>query len=245
MPSVTITSTSVSAHGRVYRGLKEALMSGQFQPGERLVVRVLAERFRTSPMPVREALHRLVSEEAVVDVANRGVIVPEVTTETISDLVRVRSSVEGAATEWAAATIGAAELAGLQEINDRMKEVAETGHTAEYLSLNRDFHFTIYRASRSQLIQPIIERLWLRAGPWLNLIREGATLGLGLDHHDEMLDALSRGDGVRARRALVADIADAADVMLRSVRAAPAPKSTTARKGPNSGSRVLRRVGQA
>lgn len=238
-------ATSTSAHGRVYSGLKGALMSGQFQPGERLVVRVLAERFRTSPMPVREALHRLVSEEALVDVANRGVFVPEVSAETISDLVRVRSTVEGAATEWAAATIGAAELAALQEINHRMTSVAETGHTADYLSLNRDFHFTIYRASRSQLIQPIIERLWLRAGPWLNLIREGATVGLGLDHHDEMLEALGRGDGVRARRALTADIAGAADVMLRSVRAALAEAPASGRREAGSKARALRRVGQA
>jgi DNA-binding GntR family transcriptional regulator len=218
-----------TAHGRVYTGLKAALMEGDFLPGERLVVRVIAERFQTSPMPVREALHRLVSEEALIEHTNRGVIVPEVDGAMISDLVRVRSAIEGAAAEWAASTITATELENLNTINGRMHRCAETGDSTDFLSLNRDFHFAIYRAARSQLVLPIIERLWLRVGPWLNLIRAGAMIGPDLDHHAEMLDALQRGDGARARRALAADIGDAADVMLRSLNAPAVPRRAPAR----------------
>ncbi|RUV28046.1 GntR family transcriptional regulator, partial [Mesorhizobium sp. M7A.F.Ca.MR.148.00.0.0] len=45
-----------TAHVRVHTALKEALMNGDFLPGQRLVVRQLAEQYRTSAMPVREAL---------------------------------------------------------------------------------------------------------------------------------------------------------------------------------------------
>ena len=221
LPSAT--SPTPNAHARVYAGLKAALMEGDFVPGERLVVRIIAERFQTSPMPVREALQRLVSEEALVEHANRGAIVPEVDSEKISDLVRVRLPIEGTATEWAAATITAAELQHLEDIDARLHRCAETDDNSDFLSLNRAFHFTIYRAARSQLMLPIIERLWLRAGPWLNLVRAGAMIGLDLDHHAEMLDALRRGAGARARRALVADISDAADIMLRSLNAPAVP----------------------
>ena len=97
-----------------------------------------------------------------------------------------------------------------------MKDRAARGAAADYLSLNREFHFSVYRAARSTVLQPIIERLWLRAGPWLNIMREGSTLGLGLDHHAEIIDSLIKGDGERARRSVVADISDAADIMLRA-----------------------------
>ncbi len=230
-----------TAHGRVYSGLKTALMKGEFLPGERLVVRVLAERFKTSPMPVREALHRLVSEEALVDHANRGVIVPEVDGAVIADIVRIRSTIEGAATEWAASTIGDTELAHLEEINRKMQACAESGNSSDFLSLNRDFHFSIYRAAGSPLMLPIIERLWLRAGPWLNLIREGATIGLDLNHHAEMLDALRRDDGSRARRAVVADIGDAADVILRSI-AVRGSASAPPRRRTADGTHATRRL---
>ncbi len=214
---------SGTAHSRVYAGLCAALMNGDFLPGQRLVVREVAERFETSPMPVREALRQLVSDGALFDHPNRGVIVPEATVEVIADLSRVRCSIEGAATEWAAATVTPDEMRRLEALNEAMAERTAAGLAADYLALNRDFHFTIYRASRSGLLQPIIERLWLRAGPWLNIMREETTLGLGLDHHAEILAALRAGDAAGARRGLVADISDAADIILRAVAGGYAP----------------------
>lgn len=219
-----------TAHSRVYAGLCAALMNGDFLPGQRLVVRELAERFDTSAMPVREALRQLVSDGAFFDHPNRGVIVPEATVEVVADLVRVRCTIEGSATEWAAATVSADELRHLETLNEAMVERTSAGSAADYLALNREFHFTIYRASRSKLMLPIIERLWLRAGPWLNIMREEATLGLGLDHHLDMLAGLRTGDGQAARRALVADISDAADIILRAIAGGYAPKAQKPRR---------------
>jgi DNA-binding GntR family transcriptional regulator len=219
-----------TAHARIHAALRQALMNGDYRPGQRLVVRSIAEQFRTSAMPVREALRQLVSDEALFDHANRGVIVPEATVEVISDLTRVRCSIEGSAAEWAASTVTAAELDDIAELDRRMHERAASGAAAGYLSLNREFHFAIYRSARSPVLLPIIERLWLRAGPWLNIMREGSTLGMGLDHHAEILDALEKGDGVRARRAIVADISDAADIMLRAATGTAAePRRTRTR----------------
>ncbi|HEY9215984.1 MAG TPA: GntR family transcriptional regulator [Ancylobacter sp.] len=225
-PAKSARSAHGTTHTRVYTELKSALMNGDFVPGQRLVVRQLAERLETSPMPVREALRRLVSDEALFDHPNKGVIVPDATVEVISDLVRVRSSIEGAAAEWAATTILPDELDAIIGLNDAMKECAAKGKTANYLVLNRQFHFAIYRAARSAVLQPVIERLWLRAGPWLNIMRGEATLGQGLDHHEEILEGLRTADGPMARRALVADIADAADIMLRAASGSPIVSKT-------------------
>lgn len=208
-------AAQATAHARIYAGLRQELMNGDFNPGQRLVVRNIAERFDTSAMPVREALRRLVSEEALYDHPNRGVIVPEASVEVISDIVRVRCLIEGAATEWAASTITPPELETINELNERMKACTRGDGSGKYLAFNRQFHFRIYRAARSAATQQIIERLWLRAGPWLNIMRGEATLGLGLEHHAEILAALQRGDGPRARRAVMADIGDAGDIMLR------------------------------
>ena len=216
MSDRNVRTPQKTAHARVYAALRQGLVNGDFVPGQRLVVRQLAEQFRTSAMPVREALKQLVSDGALFDHPNRGVIVPEATVEIISDLMRVRCSIEGAATEWAASTITVDELGQIRSLNERMKGCVTVDAAGEYLAINRQFHFSIYRAARSAVLLPIIERLWLRAGPWLNIMRGEATLGLGLDHHEEILVALDAGDGAGARRALVADISGAADIMLRA-----------------------------
>lgn len=207
-----------TTHSRVYSGLRSGLMNGDFVPGQRLVVRSIAEQFKTSAMPVREALRQLVSDGALFDHPNRGVIIPDFSVQAISDLVRVRCSIEGSATEWAASTITHAEVDVIEALNEDMKKCAAQGNAANYLMLNRSFHFSVYRAARSQTLQPIIERLWLRAGPWLNIMRDEATLGFGLDHHGEIIEGLRKGDGTRAKKALVADILDAADIMLNALR---------------------------
>ena len=208
-----------TAHLHVYAELRDMLMNGKFLPGERLVVRDIAERFETSPMPVREALRRLASEDALIDAPNRGVIVPPITVEAVTDLVRVRCMVEGSAAEWAAATMTGAELAAVAAINERMHAGIERGSTDEFLSLNRDFHFGTYRAARSATLMLVIERLWLRAGPWLNFMRQDETIRFGFSHHEEILAALRAGDGSRARRAVALDLADAGEVIVRHVMA--------------------------
>jgi DNA-binding GntR family transcriptional regulator len=215
-PGVPDGGVKVTAHLRVHAALRRGLMNGDFVPGQRLVVREVAEAYETSAMPVREALRQLVSDGALFDHPNRGVIVPEATVEVISDVSRIRCLIEGAAAEWAATTITDEELRQLEEIDGKMRRSAAGGNSADYLVLNRDFHFSVYRAARSEVLQSTIERLWLRAGPWLNIMREDATLGLGMDHHSDVIAALRRGDGRGARRALVADISDAADVMQRA-----------------------------
>lgn len=216
---------SGTAQSQIYAALRDDLMSGRFLPGERLVARDLAERFDTSAMPVREALHRLVSEDALTDLPNRGVVVPQATLDAVTDVVRIRCLVEGTATEWGAAVLTGADLAGLHRLNAEMEAGIDQGLTESYLTLNRRFHFAIYRAARSPALMQVIERLWMRAGPWLNVMREEETIRFGFDHHRAILAALRAGDGEGARRAVVLDIADASEVILRRL----ADRATDAR----------------
>jgi len=216
-PADLTATPTVTAQTHVYNALRRMLMDGRVEPGERLVVRDLAERFETSAMPVREALRRLVSEDALIDSPNRGVVVPRVTVEAVTDLVRIRCMIEGSAAEWAAATMTGREVAAVVAINDRMEAGIEQGLTDSYLALNRDFHFAIYRAARSDTLMHIIERLWLRAGPWLNVMREDSTIRFGFEHHRGILAALRAGDGQRARQAVALDLSDAGEIILRRV----------------------------
>lgn len=204
------------AHERIYATLKDSLVSGEFAPNEKMTVRTLALAYGTSPMPVREALRRLVAERALLQRANRGIVVPPVSLEHILDLRRVRMSIEGLAAEWAAATIEEAEVGRLRELQRQMRTMAANGETSGYLACNRDFHFTIYTAARSEVLIPVIESLWLQAGPYLTIMRSPAALGVGLDHHDALIDALGRGDGAAARKAVAADIGEAADILMRA-----------------------------
>ena len=82
-------------HDRVYAELRRSLIHGVFATGEMLRIQELAETLQTSTMPVREALARLVSEQALEALPNRSVRVPVISRERLEDLARARTLIEG------------------------------------------------------------------------------------------------------------------------------------------------------
>ncbi|MGQ0564684.1 MAG: GntR family transcriptional regulator [Gemmobacter sp.] len=217
MPDDAAPDPQTASHEPVYRALREAIMRGDIRPGDRMVVKPLSERFGTSALPVRHALQRLVAEGALTDEPYRGARLPLRGVDELMDLRRVRCAIEGQAADWAATRITGEELRRLHDLQARMKAVDDIARAENYLIWNYEFHFIVYRAARSPLLIPLIERLWLRAGPYLNALRTEFTLGQGLDHHDDVLAAMARGDGAAARAAVEAELSEAAEVMVRAM----------------------------
>lgn len=201
---------------RVYGVLRDRLMRGGFEPGQKLKIAELAAALGTSAMPVREALNRLAAERAIESLPNRSVRVPSLSQDALQNLLEARFAVEGLAVARAAANMTPATLARLRELIDAQCET-DAEHVSEASAeRNRAFHFTIYRQSGSAVLLPIIESLWLQFGPYLRLAsdRFDGREGRGTNFHVEMLEALSRADGNAARAALEADIGRAFELVM-------------------------------
>lgn len=197
---------------RVYRELRKALIYGRFEPGQALTLQELATSLDTSMMPVREALARLVSEQALEAASNRSVRVPVVTLARLDDLLQARRVVEGAVLELAAQRLTRDDFAALRAANDDYARIAARRGRLSLdaaLEANLAFHFRLYGACDSPVLMPIIESLWLQSGA---LVRsavaafkpDGAVSAFHF--HTEIVDALERGDVAHARAALSEDI---------------------------------------
>jgi DNA-binding GntR family transcriptional regulator len=201
---------------RVYAILRDKLMRGAFAPGQKLKIADLAGALGTSAMPVRDAFNRLAAERAVEATPNRGVRVPALSKQALEDLRETRFAVEGLAVERAALHMDGETLANLRRLIDA-QSVTDAKHVSESSAEeNRAFHFTIYRQSRSTVLLPIIESLWLQCGPYLRIASEmyDGREGRGIDFHVEIVDALERGDGATARLALQSDIGRAFELVM-------------------------------
>jgi DNA-binding GntR family transcriptional regulator len=193
---------------RVYGVLRDRLMRGGFEPGQKLKIADLAAALGTSAMPVREALNRLAAERAIESMPNRSVRVPSLSKESLRDLMEARFAVEGLAVTRAAANMDEATLILLRQIITAQSET-DAEHVSEASAeQNRAFHFAIYRKSGSVVLLPIIESLWLQFGPYLRVASErfDGREGRGTNFHVEIVDALARGDAAAARNALESDI---------------------------------------
>ena len=199
---------------RVYRQLRDALMSGRFKPREVITIRSIADALGTSAMPVREALRRLVAEQALEVLRNRSVAVPPMTRERFDELYRVRVTVEGTAAAWAASRITPAELRSLDRLSGEIERHVQDGNASGYLKANMKFHFAIYRAARSQVLLPLIESLWLQVGPFFNHTASAGDYRLAHQHHQEALAGLAARDPEAAREGIAGDITAAAEYLL-------------------------------
>ena len=210
LPALELVARETMA-GRVYAQLREAIMTGRFAPGQLLSLRSVAEAVGSSTMPVRAALTRLQAEGALIDGAGRALMVPPMTLELLDELRDVRVALEGAVAKRAASRMSRAHLAQLQEIFDTMDAHVEAGDAPAYLRSNFEFHIAIYTHGASDLTLATIQNLWMRIGPFLNLVAPDIPhMRKSMAAHRHIVDALWRGDGEGARAGIEEDIGEAA-----------------------------------
>lgn len=201
-------------HDEIYSKLRQALMGGELEPGEDVTIRALAAIFGTSPMPVRDAVGRLVATRALEFGANRAVSVPMMTRARYQEILEVRLALEPMATRRAVPHMTDAKIAVLEGLNDEMAAAATAGDAKKYFHCNQQFHLSIYESGNSTVIIPFIEILWMHSGPFLNLMFTQNGIESGQDNHGEIMRALRRGDASAAALAITKDISEAADTIL-------------------------------
>lgn len=205
------------------RELRQALMSGRFEPGQRISIRGLAEQLGTSMTPVREAVARLAAERAIVAEPNRWMRIPLLTAEELRELRDIRVALEGLATERAAAHVTPALIEELQSREADIVALRPTGDAKAMIPAIGRLHFTIYRASRMPALVQLIEGLWLRSGPYNNLLFRGYTQQERGSLRAATLRALARADASSARRSMEADVGNAVDWLIGLVEAGGGP----------------------
>ncbi|RMH81995.1 GntR family transcriptional regulator [Pseudomonas sp. AOB-7] len=192
---------------QLYQKIREGLLAGRFQPGERLKIRDLAAQWGTSPMPVRAALQRLVAEGALEGEPQRSVRVPAMTRERYENIFQVRLGLEGLAVELATPRLQAADLALLRDCVACMDAAIEQRQVQDYLRANSQFHLHLYAACGNPVLLRSIESLWLQIGPFFNRLFTGADLSLRLnDFHEDAFAAIEAGDAKAARQAMEQDL---------------------------------------
>ncbi len=201
---------------RAYAALRDALIAGRFDPGERLVMQDLAEQFGTSVTPVREGCLRLVSEQGLEVRSGRFIVVPELRLPRYLEIRAIRIALEGLAAELAVQHARPADIERLAAIQQQFESLAAAGDAAGANTLNRDFHFGVYALSGMDMLVRQIETMWVSMGPILKVYHEKAITGYAdADEHVRLIEALQRRDGAGARRALENDIVRGGEGILR------------------------------
>jgi DNA-binding GntR family transcriptional regulator len=197
----------------VYEALKDVIIKGQIAPGTKLEINELAKNFGTSPMPIREALSRLVESGVLVTEPNKSVSVPLLQPDDLVELVRIRMVIEGMAGIWAAEHITHEELELMETYCDEMSECVRRKDKSGAAEANQKVHFAIYVAARSKKLISLIEKLWMQNGPYLGLLSWDVFVA-GDGFHRNMLKELRNRNGFAVQRLIETDLFDALSSLL-------------------------------
>ncbi|MGY9049924.1 MAG: GntR family transcriptional regulator, partial [Rhodobacterales bacterium] len=169
-PPEKSVDTKVSAHDRVYRGLRSRIMVGQMGPGESLTLRGIGRDFDVSMTPAREAVQRLVAEGAL-SMSNSGrVQTPELSNERIEELAALRSLIE---VELASRALPRAHIAlidRMQAINSTISDAVSNRDAVGYIRTNLEFHRTLYLRAQAPAMLAMAETVWLQLGPTMRAL---------------------------------------------------------------------------
>ncbi|MBK5947735.1 GntR family transcriptional regulator [Rhodobacter veldkampii DSM 11550] len=196
-----------------YSLILEAIDSGVYRPGDRLVESELAERFGVSRTPVREALQRLETQSMLAR-DGRSLIVASLDHNQLAELYVVRAELEALAARLAARHATPEEV---KVLGDMVTEDHAYLNDPEALSrANRRFHKQIHLASHNrylvQQLDLVHRSMALLATTSLAAEGRGET---ALAEHQAIVDAIGAGDGEAAQAALRAHISKAFETRLK------------------------------
>lgn len=184
---------------RIYLELRQAILSGELQPGQKLRQTGVADDFAVSQSPVREAFERLASDGLVTLTPRRGAEVSGLSPREVEEIYEVREALDPHATALAVEHAGDGALA---RISDLAGASCVPGlPPQELFERNRAFHAAIYRASGNGRLVQIFEGLWntVTAVRMFELYaREPQELSHSNDEHVAIAAALQARDDERA-----------------------------------------------
>lgn len=180
-----------------YQVLREAILTGQLSPGDRLVMDRLSKEMGISPIPLRGALQRLESEGLVDITPHSGAVVAPVAQEEIGEIFLLLELLEAQAFRAAAGQVNDEILARLTALVEEMDQAAASGDLETWAQANDRFHREIASLSKMRLLTELTGRV---LDHWARLRRSFAPVLANnleraqVDHH-QMLALLSAGDG--------------------------------------------------
>lgn len=212
----------------VYSRLRHAIMIGAIEPGTNLTMRGLAEAMDLSPTPIREAVRRLSSENAIEILPNRRMCVPKMTLGRFEELVALRSVLEVHAAVRALPYISDIMIEKLKSLDDKMDLAVAAGDHDNLTVLNQEFHRALYSANPNQVSTPVIESVWLQLGPFQRQVVERVSEFYKVDRHKEILSALRTRDAAALAKASEGDVRDGIGRRGRQVLTTMAPNDQAA-----------------
>ncbi|MCI5958771.1 MAG: GntR family transcriptional regulator [Lachnospiraceae bacterium] len=191
----------------VFNTLRQAILTGELKPGERLMEIHLADRLGVSRTPIREAIRKLELEGLVVMIPRKGAQVAKITEKNLKDVLEVRRALDTLAVRLACKRMDETYKKQLREACDEFAKVVKCSNTKDITEADVRFHDIINQSTGNdrliQLVNNLAEQMYRYR---LEYIKDAAYHKRLVDEHEEIYNAIMEQDEERAAKAVVVHI---------------------------------------
>lgn len=200
----------------VFNTLRQAILTGELKPGERLMEIHLADRLGVSRTPIREAIRKLELEGLVVMIPRKGAQVARITEKNLKDVLEVRRALDMLAVKLACSRMDDEYKKQLREACDEFARVVKNNNTKDITEADVRFHDIINKATGNdrliQLVNNLAEQMYRYR---LEYIKDAAYHNRLVAEHEEIYSAIMDGDEERAAKAVVLHIDNQEETIIK------------------------------
>ncbi|MBQ4283996.1 MAG: GntR family transcriptional regulator [Lachnospira sp.] len=177
----------------VFNTLRQAILHGEMEPGERLMEIQLAQKLGVSRTPIREAIRKLELEGLVVMIPRKGAEVAHITEKDMRDVLEVRCTLEELAMELACKNVTSEQLADLKAANRVFEAAIVSKDIVSIVEADVHFHDVIYAMTNNARLIQIINKLREQMYRYrLEYIKDARTHSILISEHNEIIEQLEK-----------------------------------------------------
>lgn len=203
----------------VFNTLRQAILTGEMKPGERLMEIHLANRLGVSRTPIREAIRKLELEGLVIMIPRRGAEVAQITWKNLKDVLEVRRAIDVLAIKLACERMSQEELVQLYQACDNFKEATGTQDLRQIAKADVQLHDIIVASTRNdrlvQLVNNLAEQMYRYRFEYIKDSNQYSGL---IQEHYDMYESILRKDKESAARAVLKHIDNQEEAITRQLQ---------------------------
>jgi len=200
-----------------YEAIRQSILSGQWKIGELYNEKAIAADLGISRTPVREALLELASQDLIIFLPRRGLMVNRFTRRDVDEIFELRKAIELAAVEKITVTSPPFDLFEIEEsLLSQRKAVKQKDYLA-FMEADRLFHTRFSELTNNRRIIAILENIrdMIHVMGAKALALEGRAIEV-IEEHQTIFEAVKKGNINEARRAMAYHLDQSKEAVVES-----------------------------
>ena len=179
----------------VFNTLRQAILRGEMEPGERLMEIQLAQKLGVSRTPIREAIRKLELEGLVIMIPRKGAEVAHITEKDMRDVLEVRCTLEELAVALACKNVTPERIMDLRAANKVFESAIVSKDVVNIVDADVQFHDTIYAMTDNDRLIQIINKLREQMYRYrLEYVKDARTHSILINEHNDIIQKLADKD---------------------------------------------------